>query len=315
MSHHVEGLEQEYVHALERHLAGSAEETLHAAYEIGRKALDEGLGILDMAVIVHGALRSVSGSVPRDLSRPLWGLESFVLESFAPFEMAHRGASEVGAALRRQNEILEAEIARIAHELHDSAGQLLACAYMSLARLESEVPQAGERISEVRAHLDQVEGQVRRLSHELRPLILDDLGLVPAVRALGEGVFLRTGIRVSVRGSVGDLPAAHEVALYRVVQEALANAVRHAEPSLVWVELRVEAGSVHCVVRDDGVGMPRRNASDVTPTRGLGLTGIRERVAPFGGTMEIASNPDHGTQIRVSIPLESHHVASHRPRR
>ena len=313
MSTALERFESEYAGALERHIAGEEETTLHSAYEIGRRALVEGLGILDMAVIIQRALLTACGRArtPEEVAHTLEGLETFLLESLSPFEMAHRGVREANTALRSQNEVLEAETTRVAHEFHDAAGQLLACAHLTLDRLLSEAPNTGARVAEVRRHLDEVEEQIRQLSHELRPTILDDLGLLPALRFLGEGVSQRTGVAVTIDASPADrLPHPLEVALYRIVQEALTNAVRHAHASRVRVDFRVDAGWVRCSIRDDGVGMSGR-APTSPHANGIGLAGIRDRVASFRGTVEIESAPAEGTELRVSIPLEGVDASTH----
>lgn len=310
----LERIEREYSRALERHLERGEEATLHSAYEIGRRALGEGLGVLDMVAIIHRSLLAACQGIGTraEVQRTLVGLESFLLESLSPFEMAHRGAREANAALRRQNETLEAETTRIAHALHDAAGQLLACAHLALDRLEGEHATAGARVIEVRSHLDRVEEEIRRFSHELRPTILDDLGLVPALRFLGDGVSHRTGVSVRIDTSAAErLPRPLEIALYRIAQEALTNAARHARASLVQIHLLIEADCVRCAIHDDGVGMADGGASTVPASNGLGLIGIRERIASLGGTLEIESGPTRGTELRVVIPLEGIDAASH----
>jgi len=306
-------LEREYADALETHIAGGQETTLHHAYEIGRRALVEGLGVLDMAVIIQRALLTACGRARsrEEIICTVVGLESFLLESLSPFEMAHRGVREANTALRSQNEVLEAETTRIAHELHDAAGQLLACAHLTLDQLLKEAPDTRARVREVRRHLDQVEDQIRQISHELRPTILDDLGLLPALQFLGESVSQRTGIAVTIDASLEDrLPRLFEVALYRIVQEALTNAVRHARASCVRIDYRAEAGWVRCAIRDNGAGMYGREPAG-SHGNGIGLAGIRARVASLRGKLEIESTPAHGTELRVSIPLEVADAPAH----
>src|SRR5262249_42880852 len=161
------------------------------------------------------------------------------------------------------------------------------------------------RLQEVRGLLDGIELELRRLSHELRPTILDDLGLVPALHFLADGMAKRAGLRVEVRGSTqGRLPAAVETVLYRIVQEAGANAVRHAHPARVRIELAHAPRAVRCSVADDGVGFDA--GAVLAPGRGsgLGLLGIRERLDSVSGNLQIASAPGRGTTVRVAIPLE-----------
>jgi signal transduction histidine kinase len=311
----LEELQREYTSALRQHLVLSDEVTLQAAYEIGRRALVEGMGVLDMAAIFHRAMVAVStpAGAPREAACRFEALESFLLESLSPFEMAHRGAREANTALHRQNEVLEEQFKRIAHEVHDVAGQLLASAHLSLAQMQKTAPQLRTGIVEVRRHLDRIEEQMRRLSHELRPTVLDDLGLLPAIRFLSEGVSTRSGLQVQIESpTVGRLRPPLEIALYRIVQEALANVVKHARASQVRVGFEVQDGWIHCRVGDDGVGLDRSPASAEAPATGLGLIGIRDRVASLGGTLKIESSQDHGTELCIALPLESAHEPSRR---
>ncbi len=206
----------------------------------------------------------------------------------------------------RVSELLEEQIHRIARDLHDEAGQLLTSVYLALHEVGRDLPPASrERLREIRTLLDQIEVQLRRLVHELRPTVLNDLGLEPALRFLGEGVTNRTGLAVSIRTTMaGRLPREVESALYRTVQEALRNVVRHAHASCVTVELDRRDGQVRCSILDDGVGL---HAGGSTPpeARGLGLTGIRERVSALGGRLEVRSEQGQGSEIEVVIPLET----------
>jgi signal transduction histidine kinase len=225
--------------------------------------------------------------------------------------MAFRGAREANDALRRQNELLEAETRRIAHEIHDCAGQLLVSVYMQLHQLSATAP---AEVTSVLAHvsslIDQVQGHLRRFAHELRPTILDDLGLVPALHALGQGVTSRAGITVSVEGSTdGRLPAPIEIALYRAVQEALTNTMKHARAARAEVRVARQVGEVRCTVTDDGIGFPTQESAG--GNRGLGLAGLRERLAPLGGRVNWGSVPrGGGAFVTVVIPLEAPYVAT-----
>lgn len=206
-------------------------------------------------------------------------------------------------ALRRLNDQLENESARIAGVLHDEAGQFLTSAHITLAEVARELPPARERLQEVRRNLDQIEERCRRLSHELHPRILDDMGLVDALRFMAEGVSRRTGISVSLEASVEKrCPRVVETAIYRLVQEALTNITKHARATIV---LWPDAQSIHCSVRDDGLGF---NVGAQVARRGepgLGLARIRDRLEAVGGTFAIFSTPGGGTELRAAIPLES----------
>lgn len=220
-------------------------------------------------------------------------------------------------ALRRLNATLEDEARRIAHALHDEAGQLLVSVHLELEDVARELaPPAGERLKEVRRLLDLTEQQLRRLSHELRPTILDDLGLVPALEFLAGGVSARAGLSITVEGSTeGRLSPLVETALYRSVQEALTNVTKHARATRAAVRLQREARTIRCSVRDDGVGFDVTGASTRRGERGLGLIGIRERIYALGGSLEIVSAPGRGTELLIAIPLETRDVAAAPPGR
>ena len=150
--------------------------------------------------------------------------------------------------------------------------------------------------------LDRIEEQLRRLSHELRPLILDDLGLIAALDFLSLGFAARHALEIHVRGSIEErLPGPIADRRYRIVQEALNNVAKHARAATVTIAVSRDARHVSCSVRDDGVGF------DPEATRvgdhGIGLLGVRERLTPLGGVLGITSAPGIGTELRVTIPL------------
>jgi signal transduction histidine kinase len=190
----------------------------------------------------------------------------------------------------------EAEARRIAHELHDEAGQVLAGLHIALDRLEWE-PWSPE----IHAELDRVEAQLRRLSRELRPTMLDDLGLAAALEWLAQGVTERAGVAITVDALDRRLAPEVETALYRIVQEALSNAVRHGRARRVHVQIREDGRHVRAVIRDDGRGFDVGAAWGRRGERGLGLIGIRERAEALGGSVEIRSAPDTGTELSVTI--------------
>ena len=197
----------------------------------------------------------------------------------------------------------EEEARRIAHELHDEAGQLLASVHIAQDGLAQQVPDRAATIHAVHDLLDRIEGQLRRLSRELRPTILDDLGLAPALEWLAQGMSERAGIPVRVEATAARLPPMVETALYRVVQEALTNALRHAKPSKVEVVVREDAGWVEALVRDDGQGFDLAAALAARGARGLGLIGMRERAETLGGEVRIVSSPEAGTRVSIRVPL------------
>lgn len=302
------GLADRYASTLQDYLDDRNEAHLQLAYELGRCALADGVSILDLATVHHDATAgALSRNAPADGPEIVRAAAAFFVESLSPFEMTHRSFRESAIALRHLHEGLEQEIRRIAHSLHDEAGQLLASVYLGLSEIEASLPLAGRgRILRINVLLKQVEEHLRRIAHELRPMVLDDLGLIPALRFLAEGVSMRSGLSVVVEEpSAGGLPLLLETAIYRVVQEALANVMRHAKASRVSVRVWRDEAIVRCQIRDDGAGFDvaavraRRGVE-----RGLGLAGIHERVAALGGTLNIHSAPGEGTTLDVALSVE-----------
>ena len=300
-------LEQRCADALRQHLAAGDEATLLEAYEFGRSALAEGLGVLDMALILWRTALSARHQIGED-PRLAARAQGFLLESISPFEMAHRGAREAGDALRKLDQRREEHVRRIARDLHDRAGQLLATVFFALDGLREHLKPGGdESVARLTELLHAVEDEIRRVAHELRPVVLDDLGLLPALRFLAEGLSKRSGLSITVTGSTeGRLPMRIETELYRAVQEALTNVARHSHASRVLIEVRCTTREVRCRVRDDGRGFDPA-APPASGRQGLGLRGVREGLAPLGGAVEIHSGAGKGTDVRIRIPLEVIH--------
>ena len=164
-------------------------------------------------------------------------------------------------------------------------------------------PQFREGFHQVRSHLDAIETQLRRLAHELRPTILDDLGLLPALQSLAQRVAERTGLCIRVDSALaGRLAPAVETALYRIMQEGLTNIAKHAAATHVDLQLWRDDERVHGLLRDDGVGFVVEHVMGQTGPRGLGLLGIQERLEALGGTLQITSAPGQGTTLQITLP-------------
>lgn len=294
-------LAERYWEILREYLERRDEAPLNHGYELARQAMVDGCGVLEIAAVHHLALRRLLAESPSD-DRLLWAAGDFFAECLSPFEMSHRGAQEGTRALRHFNEVLEGQMKRIAHALHDEAGQLLASVSIAVVDVASELPpQQRIRFKEVEQLLKQIEIELRNLSHDLRPTVLDNLGLVPALEFLAEKVTKRTGLKVSVNGDDSTrLPAAVETALYRIVQEALNNAVKHAHASSVRIELLRTSSTVACSVSDDGQGFDAQRQQSV---HGLGFVGMRERLNALGGSLRLTTEPRRGTTIQAEIPL------------
>ncbi len=311
-------LEDRYVSALEEHVQSGNESTLRRAYDVGREAISEGKSLLEMATFHHIALRKILGRLNSDAAEKeaLESARQFFAESISPYEMAHRGFNEAIAALRHLNEALEQEIRRIASAVHDEAGQLLTALHLTLAEISRDVPEpVRNRLGDLNPIFAQIEDQLRRLSHELRPTILDDLGCIPAIRFLADGVSRRNGIPIRVEASIeGRFPPAMETALYRIVQEALTNAMKHAQAKSVTIQFSRVDESICCSIRDDGVGFDVRSTRAPGSASGLGLIGIQERLNAMGGTLRILSSPGQGTNLLIRLPMEEQDANSNRTR-
>jgi signal transduction histidine kinase len=207
-------------------------------------------------------------------------------------------------AMRRVVEAQELERARLARELHDETGQALTSILLGLKPLEQAAaasPDAAAAIESLRELVVSTLQNVRRLAVELRPSALDDFGLVPAVERLADTVREQSGLTVDLEAQLGEtrLPAEAETTLYRVVQEALTNIVKHADAGGVSILLQRRNRAVQVVVEDDGTGFdPAATREDA-----LGLAGMRERVALAGGKLRIESTPGGGTTLVAEVPI------------
>lgn len=205
---------------------------------------------------------------------------------------------------QRLVEVREEERRRIARELHDELGQRLTALKMELASLapKSRRTPLRERIAGMLEMLDDTVASLRRISADLRPLMLDDLGLDAAIEWLARDAARRMGIEVTVRldDSVPALDERMSIALYRMVQEALTNIARHARASDVHIELSQQSGELVLSVCDNGVGFPERAEAK---EGSFGLLGIRERALALGGTMEVDNPPAGGGRLCVRLPL------------
>jgi two-component system sensor histidine kinase UhpB len=218
--------------------------------------------------------------------------------------------AELAALSSRTLDAQEEERRRIARELHDETAQELTALLVRirLAADGSREPATRERLAELRAATARTLDGVRRLARELRPTILDDLGLAEAIRAYAHDTTLRGAARVTVqtRGPTARLDPTRELVLYRVVQEALTNVAKHAAARAVEVTLDYRPDRVAATVADDGRGFEPAVAAGVTPTgQGLGLLGMRERLALVGGALELDAQPGGGTRVRATVPLGS----------
>jgi PAS domain S-box-containing protein len=203
-------------------------------------------------------------------------------------------------------EAREDEKTRIARELHDELGQLLTALKMDLGWLRERLPQPelAAKAAGMGELLDKTVASTRRISADLRPLMLDDLGLADAAQWLVEDFAQRSGVKCEIRIPEGvefeSISKGVSTAAYRAVQESLTNIGRHAGASSAWVMLAMEDGELQVEVEDDGRGIA---PGDLAKARSLGLKGMRERVAYLGGSLEIGRAPRGGTRLRIRVPL------------
>ena len=300
-----EELRQRYTALLKRFIDQRAEEDLLEVYRLGREAVVGEIGLLSVIELHHAVLCDVLADLPAGTDGTRYAeIAGTVLSEFlSPYEMSSRGYREASTAMRHVNEMLEDEIRRVAHAIHDGAGQYLACVHISLYGIAKHVAAEGrQELQQAHALLDELERDLRHVSHELRPRVLENAGLAGAVDFLVDGVAKRAGLDIHVDNQLTERPpAVVETALYRCIQEMLNNIVKHAKAENVQIGFGHRDSDVYCEVSDDGVGFDTRDAM-IHGGRQLGFLGIRERVAVLGGKVDIESTPGKGTHITIRVP-------------
>jgi signal transduction histidine kinase len=210
---------------------------------------------------------------------------------------------------RRLLQVQDEERRRVARELHDSAGQILAALGMNLARVAEHARQDGFRLAkeaeDSQQLVQQLTQEIRTMSYLLHPPLLDETGLSEAVRWYIQGLTERNGldIKLDVAQDFGRLSREMELVMFRLVQECLTNIHRHSGSKRAMIRLEREGENAFLEVRDEGKGIaPERLAEIQSKGSGVGITGMRERVHQFGGHMNLDSN-DRGTTISFTLPL------------
>lgn len=259
-----------------------------------RAALYVPLTVRERAVGVV-AVYDKRGLDPRFSDADMRVAQAFALRAAVALELSERVGREAVRALLEGQEL---ERKRLARELHDETGQALASILLGLKTLEQQI--GSEPVARIRELVGSALDDVRRLTVELRPPALDDFGLRPALERLTEMVASRSEIDVhlNVAPPPPSLSPAQETALYRIVQEALTNVVKHANANSVSIVVTGVGGSVRTVIEDDG------NGFDVAAVRdgALGLVGMRERVLLLGGRFQVESALGAGTTLIVELP-------------
>jgi signal transduction histidine kinase len=253
------------------------------------RARDQTIGVL----IAHD---KVHHRDPRFSSADLRLAEQFALRASIAVDLSRRVARD---SLRRVVAGQEVERRRLARELHDETGQALTSILLGLRALEEA--NAGMNVDDLRELVVTTLQDVRRLAVQLRPKALDDFGLLAALERLAQTFSESSEIRVQLESNVGDerLPPEVETSVYRIVQEALTNVVKHAEATEVSILLVRRDGMLTVVLEDNGAGFD----PNTVRSESLGLEGMRERVALHDGRLTIESAPGSGTTLRVEVPL------------
>jgi signal transduction histidine kinase len=229
-------------------------------------------------------------------------------------ERSQRELEEAYAGLRQLTDRLESakeeERRHISRELHDEFGQTLTAAKINLQMLRRVTPDAAvaQRLEDSIGMIDRMIRQARNIALGLRPPLLDEAGLVAALDHHLKSLAGASGVRIDldVHGGGAYIPPALNTTVFRLVQEAVNNALRHAQAATIRVRLRADADSLSLVVEDDGVGFDHETVAQ-RAKRGehLGLLGMTERARSAGGTIRLDSRPGSGSRVEVRIPFES----------
>lgn len=205
---------------------------------------------------------------------------------------------------RRLLSVQEEERRALARELHDDFGQQLGALKLNLAMLERDLPDSAHRsrLADCIQIVDYARNHIQNIARRLRPAILDDLGLAAALHWYARGQAERAGCMIDVQDRLPPLLPELETAVFRIVQEAVNNAIRHGEARRIAVAVAVADGELSLAIQDDGAGFDPDAAAE--GESGLGLIGMRERAELLGGWFGLASRPGAGTRIEVTIPLE-----------
>jgi len=230
--------------------------------------------------------------------------------ALAQTDLYHRLETRTGELTRlsaRMVEQHEAERRRLSRELHDETAQVFSAVKMELGVLrEGIAPPERPRLDQVLALIDDGIRTIRNVTNDLRPSLLDDLGLLPALRSLAAEFAERSGVDAtfSAPASLPGLSSEAELALFRALQEALANVARHAEATTVEIGLSASGGRVLLQVRDDGRGFPAEPLEAYERRGHMGLAGMRERIGALGGSVRTQQAPGGGALVEVSVPVD-----------
>ncbi len=264
---------------------------VEAAFESVRKRLTVTLGL----TIGLGLLLALYSM------RRILGLENETASHLRAITQARGELQQLSARLV---EVQEQERRALSRELHDEIGQSLTGILVEIANLAAQIraqklEEMADKAAEIKREVENSISVVRNLALLLRPSMLDDLGLVPALQWQAREVSKRGDlwVKVSADEVSDDLPEEHKTCVYRIVQEALHNCTQHAAAKHVQVTVRQESASLQLSIRDDGRGFDSRQE------KGMGLLGMQERVSHLNGTFTVESSPGQGTALQVQLPL------------
>jgi signal transduction histidine kinase len=290
-------------------LVGATYEFIPTGFSVRALTAEELVGVAafvfsSVVIVVMGESRRRQNAVLRNEQGEL---ERKVRERTADLDVVNRNLRELSARLLQ---LQDDERRRIARELHDSVGQMLAALTMNLSAVRSDV----DRLTKTAAALNDSEtlvremsSEVRTISHLLHPPLLDEAGLSSALRWYVDGFAQRSGIRVDLDlpQNQGRLPSELETAIFRVVQECLTNIHRHSESAVAKIRLRQRDNQILVDVQDEGKGIPPEKQEQMASagTPGVGIRGMRERIRQLGGTLEIHSD-GAGTLVAARLPVE-----------
>jgi len=305
--------ERAYRAALRRHLAQGTSASLHPAQRLGQQAV--ALGLETLTRLLHRRALETAASA-RLLKRSVLKrqkAEAALTKSGAERAKLVRQSRSLHARFLSQTRAIlsaqEIDRKKTGLYLQDEVAQQLLAIHLELLALKtsdhSNSATFYKEIAKTQLLLEKTVGMVLRCARELRPAVLDDLGLVPALHAFLKELSKETGIRTSLTASRGleTLSSSKRIVLYRVAQKALTNVIRHAKACRVDVIIKRLPAAVSMQIRDDGQGFDVKKRELNKKCRDSGLMGMRERMAMVGGTFMIESAPGHGTFIRASVPF------------
>ncbi len=306
------------VQADSRHYAGVDQETglpLRSMLAVPLRGRQSTLGVIEVANLQVGQFKAEDLTFLELLAFTAGSaIENAALYEHAQREITQRTQAEAtlsAANLRLQAlsrqlvDVQETERRRLALELHDELGQMLNSIKLSLDLMPADpTSDSQEPLRRAQRLIGQLIQQVRQLALDLRPAMLDDLGLVPALKSFFRRQTSQTGLHIDFENGVADsrrFPPIIETAAYRIIQEGVTNATRHAEVRHITVELQADDHVLHLEVRDQGRGFDA--AALLAPGTSTGLAGMRERAGLLGGNLVIESAPGAGTRLRANLPL------------